>query len=385
MKPYLVILCFMLVLFQSIAKEQKDCKLSIEPKRAIVLYPGDYKMNSQEEFAVLSYSKKNGTAVAYNEHCVIKFAPVDLQIKAIKSCGIKDLENKNPEMLNEQIKSAETTIFNNDYCAFRKDSIQVREAFLKDSLEKRTIFVKDSLEVYQTFLKDSLQVREEFVQATLYVDSIRAEFESTKAFKEKKDKEFWSSKGSPVAINMVYWESNSVGGITAKFEVLNLGKKTIKYVAISGYFKNAVGDRVYNQIGRESTYTVRGIGPIGPAPTSFDEIELFADAMGSYEFDDCFFYSRTANSIEVSSVKLTFTDGTTQTVSGKILEKQLYWKSEDLIDSVYGYKNYIEYLKSYNKLDALLSEDLEYTPKQYEPIEYVPLIYTPSKFNFKNY
>lgn len=292
------------------------------------------------------------------------------------------MQQKEPAYFDTQISSIKKNIYDKVYMSFQKDSINKREAFVKDSLEKRSKFVSDSIKCYQAFVKDSISEYEEYLNLSLKLDSMRAAFSSTKALKEKKDKEFWGSKGSPVAINMVYWDQNSAGGITAKFQVLNLSRKTIKYVAISGYFKNVVGDRVYNQIGTGSTYTVKGIGPIGPAPTSFVDYELFADALGSYDFDDCFFYSRTANSIEVSSVKLTYTDGTTQTISGKTLEKQLYWKEEDLFDAVYDYKNYLDFLKTYNNLEAVLSEGITYKPKEYESMEYRPTIYFPITFKF---
>jgi hypothetical protein len=106
--------------------------------------------------------------------------------------------------------------------------------------------------------------------------------------------------------------------------------------------------------------------------------------VGTYEFDDCFFYSKTANTIEVSSVKLTYTDGSTQTVSGKILEKHLYWKEDDIIDAVYHYKDYIEYLKNYNQIEVMLSNGFPYNPKEYEPINYSPIYYKPAIFNFNN-
>lgn len=385
MKRFTCIIVTLFVFLCSFAKPSQECKLSLTPYQCQVQYPSKVEFNLTQDFKVLSFNKKYKSGVAYNDYFIVFFNATDAQSKLIKDCGIKDLQEKDRIEYENQIYAIKNNIFNIAYSKFKTDSINKREVFVSDSLAKREKYVNDSIKSYQAYVNDSLKEREEYVSLTLQVDSMRTEFESTRAVKAKRDKEFWASKGSPVALNMVSWSSNSAGGITAKFEVLNLSKKTIKYVAITGYFKNSVGDRVYNQVGHGSTYTVRGIGPIGPAPTSFDEFELFSDAMGSYDFDDCFFYSRTANNIEVSSVKLTYTDGTTQTVSGKVLEKQMYWKEDDLIDAVYGYKRYLEYVKSFNKLDALLSEDIKYTPKEYEPIEYNPTSYTPIFFKFNNY
>lgn len=382
MKIYSLIIGIVFLFLNVYGKPNQECKLSIYYNQAEIKYPSKYEYHDAQDFIVLSFNKKTKTGIAYNENCIITFRAKESQLKFIKDCGVKDLRHKEPDYFESQISSAKKTIYDKAYMAFQKDSIDKREAFVKDSLDKRSKFVNDSIKGYQAFVKDSIAEYEEYLRLSVKVDSMRAAFSSTKTLKEKKDREFWGSKGSPVAINMVRWNQNSAGGITAKFEVLNLSRKTIKYIAISGYFKNAVGDRVYNQIGTSSTYTVRGIGPIGPAPTSFANYELFADAMGSYDFDDCFFYSRTANSIEVSSVKLTYTDGTTQTVSGKTLEKQLYWKEEDLFDAVYGYKSYLDFLKAYNNLEAVLSEGITYTPKEYESMEYRPSTYFPTTFKF---
>lgn len=385
MKRFTFIIVLLFVFLSSYAKQPHECNLSLTPYQCKIQYPNSYGLNTAQDFKVVSFNKKYKAGIAYNDYCIVEFYATEEQTKLIKQCGIKDLQQKDLIEYKNQIYTVKNNIYNTAYTKYRTDSISLRESFVKDSLDVRLSFVNDSIKNYQAYVSDSLKEREEYVTLTLTVDSMRKEFESKKVIKAKRDKEFWASKGSPVALNMVWWSSNSVGGITAKFEVLNLSKKTIKYVAITGYFKNAVGDRVYNQVGRGSSYTVRGIGPIGPAPTSFDEFAMFADATGTYEFDDCFFYSRTADKIEVSSVKLTYTDGTTQTVSGKVLDKQMYWKEDDLIDAVYGYKNYIEYVKSFNKLEALLSKDIEYTPKVYEPIEYSPITYKPIKFDYKNY
>lgn len=384
MKQYTILIGLMFVFLGAYANKKEECKMMIEPSMSIVVYPLKYKFEESQLFNVISYNKKTGYGVAYNDNCIIDFMPYGYQIKSIKKSGIKDIKEKETEKYDIQIESIKRSIYNNVYSKFQADSIVKREQFIKDSLAHRNKFVEDSIKCYQAYVKDSLKEWDEHVRLMLTVDSMRTEFEGQKTVKAKIDKQFWGSKGSPVAINMVYWDSNSVGGITAKFEVFNLSKKTIKYVAITGYFKNAVGDRVYNQIGSGSTYTVRGIGPIGPAPTSVDEIDLFSDAVGTYEFDDCFFYSKTANTIEVSSVKLTYTDGSTQTVSGKILEKHLYWKEDDIIDAVYHYKDYIEYLKNYNQIEAMLSNGFPYNPKEYEPINYSPIYYKPAIFNFNN-
>ena len=132
---------------------------------------------------------------------------------------------------------------------------------------------------------------------------------------------------SPILITDITWSSNSIGGIEVELEVTNCSQQTIKYITFHGYFENAVGDRCRNQIGGGTTWTGKGVGPIGPAPTSLDNYEKrMAECKGSYDFDNLTFYSQIAHSFTLSSVTIQYMNGKTITLSGKSLRKHVRYR-----------------------------------------------------------
>ena len=135
-------------------------------------------------------------------------------------------------------------------------------------------------------------------------------------------------EGSPVLITDISWSSNSVGKITVDLNVKNCSLETIKYISFQGYFTNAVGDKCYNEIGGGSVWKARGIGPIGPMPTTLENYETrHATFEGSYEFDNTAFYSRTADTFYMSSVTIQYMNGKTVTLSGQNLKKHLSYSN----------------------------------------------------------
>ncbi len=130
----------------------------------------------------------------------------------------------------------------------------------------------------------------------------------------------------PVFINESSWYSNSVGGIDEiNIKVINCSPtQTIKYISFQGYFTNPVGDKCVNEIGGGYTWRCRGVGPIGPAPTTIDNFfEREADNKGTYNFDDIGFYSRTAAYIHITSVTIQYMSGKSITLTGANLNKHL--------------------------------------------------------------
>lgn len=133
-------------------------------------------------------------------------------------------------------------------------------------------------------------------------------------------------ESSPVIIMCKEWDMDAVGGITAYFHVYNASLNTIKYITFKGYFTNPVGDRCRNEIGGSTTWQLRGVGPIGPRPTSLDDfMEKFPESVSKYTFD-CFFYSTIADRIHVSSVTIQYMNGKTITLSGKALDAHLTYE-----------------------------------------------------------
>lgn len=128
----------------------------------------------------------------------------------------------------------------------------------------------------------------------------------------------------PFIVEVDSWSSNSAGGITVRLTITNCSSNTIKYANFQGYFKNAVGDKCYNEIGGGTVWKARGIGPIGPRPTTVDNcLERMYDCKASYSFDNISFYSRVANTFHLSSVNIQYMNGKTVTLTGANLEKHV--------------------------------------------------------------
>ena len=91
-----------------------------------------------------------------------------------------------------------------------------------------------------------------------------------------------------------------------------------------GYFINAVGDRCRNEIGGSTTWKARGVGPIGPCPTTADNYyDRVKKCDASYNFDNLTFYTRVAHTFRLSSVTVEYTNGKNITLSGANLNKHV--------------------------------------------------------------
>lgn len=151
-----------------------------------------------------------------------------------------------------------------------------------------------------------------------------------------------------VLLNISAWRLNSVGGIEMDVNVTNCTAKTIKYVDFSCYFTNPVGDICYNSIGGGKFMKKSLVGPIGPRPSTDDTSESAIDKMNdceaSYKLDDPNFYNKTAETIHITLVKVTYMDGSVKSFVGKSLDNiisfEYNWGESD-----YNPLNCVEYLK----------------------------------------
>lgn len=162
---------------------------------------------------------------------------------------------------------------------------------------------------------------------SVIVDSIRAierveEDRKTKETIVKRIQEY--KENQPFIIDKISWSSNSVGGIYVSLNIINCANQTIKYVTFQGYFLNAVGDKCRNEIGGSTIWKARGVGPIGPSPTTIDNnYERIQKCNANYDFDDITFYSMSANTFRLSSVTVEYTNGRKITLSGANLNKHV--------------------------------------------------------------
>ena len=128
----------------------------------------------------------------------------------------------------------------------------------------------------------------------------------------------------PVIVKLDSWDSNSAGGIELNLSVTNCSTQTIKYITVQGYFTNSVGDKCRNEIGGGTVWKGRGVGPIGPRPTTLDDFnERIDNCKASYDFDNLTFYSRIAQYFHFSSVTIQYMNGKTITLSGNNLKKHV--------------------------------------------------------------
>lgn len=92
---------------------------------------------------------------------------------------------------------------------------------------------------------------------------------------------------------------NSAGGVTLNFNAKNNSGKEIKYIRFDVEFRNAVGDRINDEITRDSSVSVEVVGPISSGKSA-----NFSDIIG---------YNDNCKRIDIDEVTLVYTDGTSQT------------------------------------------------------------------------
>jgi hypothetical protein len=117
----------------------------------------------------------------------------------------------------------------------------------------------------------------------------------------------------------LYDESEYTKGTGVKFDILNTGKKTIKYISFTIVGLNPVGDAVMAKMG-VYTITLKGVGPIEP-----DEAATF-----SFDYTWMSDLPETAN---IKSVKVQFMDNTFSTISNPkeiVMSEELKTISERL-------------------------------------------------------
>lgn len=213
--------------------------------------------------------------------------------------------------------------FNNAYRIFYEDLPSVddpRVTSLVAQIKEKT----DPINAVRRARKDSLDAAIKAREDSLNAAKIAA------ALKELNDSKLdlinTLKKKAPVVVKCDSWSANSVGGITVSVSVTNCSNQTIKYITFQGYFLNAVGDKCINEIGGGTVWKARGIGPIGPAPTTLDNFDERWDGYrANYTFDNPTFYSRVADTFHFSSVTIQYMNGKTISLSGKNLNSHVIY------------------------------------------------------------
>lgn len=92
---------------------------------------------------------------------------------------------------------------------------------------------------------------------------------------------------------------NSAGGIKLNFRAKNNSGKEIKYIRFDVELRNAVGDKIQDEITDEYTISVEVVGPI--------------EHGRSAKFEDIIGYNDNCYRIDIKEITLIYTDGTSQT------------------------------------------------------------------------
>lgn len=104
---------------------------------------------------------------------------------------------------------------------------------------------------------------------------------------------------SPIAISAIFGHRDTADGIDIHITYQNLdSSKTIKYSTFEIGVVNAVGDFVRTTIRRNKITRLKDTGPISPNSTSWAKWERAA-------------YHPNANRLAITSVKITYMDGST--------------------------------------------------------------------------
>jgi hypothetical protein len=104
---------------------------------------------------------------------------------------------------------------------------------------------------------------------------------------------------SPIAISAIFGHRDTANGIDIHITYQNLdSSKTIKYATFEIGVVNAVGDFVSTTIGRKKITRLQDTGPVSPNSTSWAKWERAA-------------YHPNANRLAITSVKITYIDGST--------------------------------------------------------------------------
>lgn len=282
--------------------------------------------NTTGDFNFYSFNKKGKTAHFFtsNAHGYISLDKANLKFFTgiAKQNNIPCLEGIELSMkqsdIEEQIKQHYEVL--ND--SVKQVRILERQKFVADSIRKAEI---DSIKAVQDSIERARRDSLKLIAEKQHLDSLMNALDSINNLMKieyNKHKDF--GKKYCVKIVGVDWSSNSVGGISIKYGLINYSPHKIKYVTFNATFYNPVGDKCYAS-GEGSNCQRRGIGPVEAFPKTFEEYRdniLSEDYewIASWEFDNRLFYARNAERVKLTSVTIEFWDGHRTTLSGNNLK-----------------------------------------------------------------
>lgn len=214
-----------------------------------------------------------------------------------------------------------------------KQRVQYEKDCYNKTIDSLRNVIQDSLNFYRKLSSQAQPYREEY-------ESRLKEAESFVRDSINKPHQKWFNSlpaSSRNAINSLFLstvllsESNSVGGHDAIIHYFNRATKTIKYFDWTGKVKNAVDDYVANEINGKYSFSGRDTGPYATGE----------QGGGTWEN---VLYNWSAKTLVLTSITITYMDGTKLIMSGKDINaviRHAEWQLTDknpLISSIVFYK-----------------------------------------------
>lgn len=141
------------------------------------------------------------------------------------------------------------------------------------------------------------------------LDAAAAEAEEAKRQQEAEAQKSAQDKAREIirVTRLATSSPNSAGGVDLFIGYTNQSDKTIKYVTFTVVPYNAVGDKVYSEIGRHSTYRATDTGPW----------EKGQGLAGNYSwYWENAWYNWSISSVKMTDISIEYTDGTSTNLSG---------------------------------------------------------------------
>lgn len=230
-------------------------------------------------------------------------------VKNDYSVALETIEQKNAEIeeLKKEIDNWENNV------AIKLS--QAREAFFMKNYPR----VIDLYEEIKEITPDGYEREEAYSlakKAEFQIFAAEKEIENKRKAEKKEDIQSTLRLEKCVVHNI-----NSADGVDVRIEWENTSEKTIKYINFCVKPYNAVDDEVYCEISKKSDMWLKKTGPINPGSGSY--VSPIA-SISSGDIWECVWYNSTVRNLEITEIRIDYTDGTSKYISGDDLEYIYY-------------------------------------------------------------
>lgn len=277
------------------------------------------------QLTAFSFDKKNKQVWVSNNKAILKIIlsnnDKDL-MKALKKANLPAI--KDEEFFDRSV--AYRTIIDKYYNDIADSLIKI------DRLNKAKEVIKAALVKRAKEISDSLKLEKRKQAVADSLAQLKAEETAEREMRAEVIKVFKSQ--APIGLKFHSWgtDPDNYGQLYFDVDIINCSLKTIKYVRITGYVTNPVGDKLKELRTKGYYWSAKCVGPIYPRPTKLSEYDDRIDGMcKNYEIDKTpyFYNAELAEELHISSVWIQFMDKSSITLKGSYLQKHIIWASED--------------------------------------------------------